>query len=389
MNRKVSILILLIVILIICDVIIFYYLRSNKFIEEIKEQPVIQTQEISKKQLFENFYFKAEKILKDMTFEEKVGQIFLVRYDRQGIEEEIVNENPGGYILFSKDFDNQDKESIKSELENNQENSKIKMFFAVDEEGGTVVRVSNHKAFRDSKFKSPRQLYEEGGLELILEDAKEKCELLKSIGINMNLAPVGDISNSSEDFMYDRAFGGNAEQTAEYVSKVVEVMNEYNLISSIKHFPGYGDNKDTHTGLAIDLRSYENFEKSDFLPFESGIKVGAPTILVSHNIVGAMDQNYPASLSKEVHRILREKLEFSGLIITDDLAMKAIDKYAKNGDSAVMAVNSGNDVIITSDFKEQKQQVLNAVNNGEISEGVINIAVLRILACKLRYGIIK
>ena len=205
----------------------------------------------------------------------------------------------------------------------------------------------------------------------------------------MNLAPVADISNSSEDFIYDRSLGGDAQQTSEYVSEVVKLMNEYNLVSSIKHFPGYGNNRDTHTGFAIDLRNYEEFENSDFLPFISGIEVGAPTILVSHNIVGSMDQNYPASLSENVHKILREELEFSGLIITDDLAMGAIEEYAENGEAAVLAVQSGNDVIITSDFKNQKQQVLNAVQDGELSEDVIDFAVRRILACKLKYGIIE
>ncbi len=394
MRKKLLILIILLlfVILIIGGFMIFYYLQGdNKVIQESKEQidNQIEKQEIVKKDLFEDYYVEAEEIMEDMTIEEKVGQMFLVRYDSQDAIYDIQTENPGGYVLFSKDFNNQTKESIRNELDENQQNSKINMFFAVDEEGGTVVRVSNHKAFRSSKFKSPRQLYEEGGLELILEDSKEKSELLKSIGINMNLAPVADISNSSEDFIYDRSLGGDAQQTSEYVSEVVKLMNEYNLVSSIKHFPGYGNNRDTHTGFAIDLRNYEEFENSDFLPFISGIEVGAPTILVSHNIVGSMDQNYPASLSENVHKILREELEFSGLIITDDLAMRAIEEYAENGEAAVLAVQSGNDVIITSDFKNQKQQVLNAVQDGELSEDVIDFAVRRILACKLKYGIIE
>src|SRR5699024_3252097 len=115
-------------------------------------------------------------------------------------------------------------------------------------------------------------------------------------------------------------------------------MNNDNMISVMKHFPGYGDNGDTHTGVVIDERPYSTFETSDFLPFESGIKAGGPCILVSHNIVKSMDKNYPASLSKNVHNILRENLNFSGVIMTDDLAMDAVKAYVENGEAAVQAV---------------------------------------------------
>lgn len=339
--------------------------------------------------LFGKYYNRAEEIMNNMTLEEKVGQMFLVRYPRTSPISEIKTESPGGYILFSVDFDNKTKESIKTELENNQSNSKIKMFFAVDEEGGLVNRVSSHSAFRSSKFESPQNLVKKGGLQAIVSDSYEKSELLKSIGLNMNLAPVADVSTSSSDFIYARTLGKNANETANYIAEVVKAMNEKNMISSLKHFPGYGNNVDTHTGISIDNRSYESFEANDFLPFKSGIENNVPTILVSHNIVKCMDSELPASLSANVHKILREELGFSGLIITDDLAMDAVKSYANNGEAAVKAVQSGNDIIITSDFKNQKKQVLNAINRGEISEETINTAVKRILACKLAYGIIK
>lgn len=340
-------------------------------------------------EIFEEYYKKSEEIMANMTLEEKVGQMFLVRYPRTSPISEIKTESPGGYILFSVDFANKTKESIKTELENNQANSKIKMFFAVDEEGGVITRVSNHNAFRASNFESPQSLYEKGGLQAILNDLYEKSELLKSIGLNMNLAPVADVSTSSSDYIYSRTLGKNANETANYISEVTKAMNETNMISSLKHFPGYGNNVDTHTGISIDNRSYENFEANDFLPFKSGIENNAPTILVSHNIVKCMDSKFPASLSANVHKILREELGFSGLIITDDLAMDAVKSYANNGEVAVKAVQSGNDIIITSDFKNQKKQVLNAINRGEISEENVNTAVRRILACKLAYGIIE
>lgn len=119
------------------------------------------------------------------------------------------------------------------------------------------------------------------------------------------------------------------------------------------------------------------------------MKPGSPTVLVSHNIVNCMDSTKPASLSKNVIKILREDLGFSGLIITDDLAMDAVNSYVQNGEASVQAVLAGNDLIISSSFVKQKHEVLTATKNGIISEEIINIAVRRILACKYYYGIIE
>ena len=340
-------------------------------------------------ELFAQYYKQAEKLLETMTLEEKVGQMFLARYPESGVIEEIKTQNPGGYVLFSRDFDNKTKTSMLQELTNCQTNSKIKLALGVDEEGGTVVRVSNHTAFRSTKFLSPQSLWQQGQLPLILQDSKEKSELLKSIGLNMNLAPVADVPTSSSDFIYARSYGRGAEKTAIYVSELIKTMNESGIISTMKHFPGYGNNVDTHTGIAIDERPLSTFETSDFLPFESGIEANGPTILVSHNIVKCMDAEKPASLSQNVHNILRENLKFSGIIITDDLAMDAVKTYVENGEAAVQAVIAGNDMIISSDFAKQKAEVVTAVNNGKISENVINTAVRRILAWKYAYKIIN
>ena len=349
---------------------------------------VENNQEDFSNELFAKYYEQAEQIMKDMTIEEKVGQMFLVRYPDNGVIEQIKEEAPGGYILFGKDFDNETKESILKELTENQQASKIGLIFGVDEEGGTVVRVSSHKAFRSSKFQSPQELWKKGQLPTILEDSKEKSELLKSIGLNMNLAPVVDVPTKTSSFIYKRSYGRGAEKTATYTSRLIQTMNEDNMISVMKHFPGYGDNADTHTGIAIDERPYSTFETSDFLPFESGIEAKGPCILVSHNIVKSMDENYPASLSENVHKILREDLNFSGIIITDDLSMEAVKTYAENGDVAVQAVLAGNDMLISSNFVEQKQEILKAIEENKIRENIINKAVRRILSMKIAYGII-
>lgn len=262
------------------------------------------------------------------------------------------------------------------------------MFFAVDEEGGTVTRVSSYSSFRDNKFDSPQDIYNQGGIDAIISDSEEKSNLLRSIGINMNLAPVADMPTDTSSFIYKRSLGRGVEETSNYIAEVVKKMNADGMISCIKHFPGYGDNVDTHTGIAIDERDYSVFEENDFKPFISGINNNAPVILVNHNIVNCMDSELPASLSKNVHKILRDNLNFSGLIITDDLAMDAVKKYTSDGNAAVQAIIAGNDLIISSDFINQKKEILNAIDEGIISEEQINDAVRRVLACKIAYKII-
>ena len=126
---------------------------KNEFVNTVANEDDISSD------IFEAYYDEAENLLNTMTLEEKVGQMFLVRYPESGVINEIINYSPGGYILFSRDFENETKESILDELTECQNSSKIKMIFGVDEEGGTVVRVSSHKAFRDSKFKSPQEIW--------------------------------------------------------------------------------------------------------------------------------------------------------------------------------------------------------------------------------------
>lgn len=224
---------------------------------------------------------------------------------------------------------------------------------------------------------------------MIISDTKEKAELLKSLGININLAPVCDVSTDESDYIFDRSFGKNAELTAQYIEKVVTTMRDNQLGSVLKHFPGYGNNTDTHKGVAHDNRSYETFVNSDFLPFITGIKAGAGAVLVSHNIVASMDSKNPASLSAKVHKILREDLKFDGFIMTDDLYMDAIRQFAGENKAAVLAVLAGNDMICCTDFEEQIPAVIEAVNNETISKNVIDEAVIRILCWKLSLGIIK
>jgi len=331
---------------------------------------------------------RAQELLDGMTLEEKVGQMFIARCPETDAAQLAADYHLGGYILFGRDFKDKTAEQVTTDIQSCQDAAEIPLLIAVDEEGGTVNRVSSNPNLRSSPFRSPQSLYSEGGLELVRSDAQEKCRLLESLGININFAPVCDVSQDPADFIYDRTLGRDAQETSQYVAAVVETMAEEGMGSVLKHFPGYGNNTDTHTGVAYDDRPYDTFLTSDFLPFQAGIAAGADMVLVSHNIVSAMDEASPASLSPEVHRVLREDLGFTGVIVTDDLVMDGVRDFAGDDEAAVLAVQAGNDLLCCTDFQTQVPAVLAAVESGEITEEQIDAAVLRVLTMKLRLGIL-
>ena len=331
---------------------------------------------------------RAQELLDGMTLEEKVGQMFIARCPETDAAQLAADYHLGGYILFGRDFKDKTAEQVTTDIQSYQDAAEIPLLIAVDEEGGTVNRVSSNPNLRSSPFRSPQSLYSEGGLELVRSDAQEKCRLLESLGININFAPVCDVSQDPADFIYDRTLGRDAQETSQYVAAVVETMAEEGMGSVLKHFPGYGNNADTHTGVAYDDRPYDTFLTSDFLPFQAGIAAGADMVLVSHNIVSAMDEASPASLSPEVHRVLREDLGFTGVIVTDDLVMDGVRDFAGDDEAAVLAVQAGNDLLCCTDFQTQVPAVLAAVESGEITGEQIDAAVLRVLTMKLRLGIL-
>ena len=257
--------------------------------EENEEQP----EEPSEEEILEE---QALQILSTMTLEEKAGQMFIARCPEEDAAEKAEEYHLGGYILFARDFEGKTLEQAAADIQSYQDAAEIPMLIGVDEEGGTVNRISRYAAFRQEPFPSSQELYQEGGFEAVREDTLEKCRLLKSLGVNVNFAPVCDVSQDPADFIYERSFGQDAGLTSEYVKTVVEAMKGQGVACVLKHFPGYGNNTDTHTGIAYDNRPYETFETSDFLPFEAGMESGAEMVLVSHNIVSCMDEQYPAWL---------------------------------------------------------------------------------------------
>ena len=331
---------------------------------------------------------RARELMEQMSLEEKVGQMFIARCPEGDGAGKASQYHLGGYILFGRDFEGKTKEQVIADIQSYQDAADIPLLIGVDEEGGTVNRVSRYPAFRSQPFASPQELYQEGGFDAIQADTAEKCRLLKELGINLNFAPVCDVSTDPADFIYSRSFGQDAGQTGVYVGTVVSAMKEEGMGSVLKHFPGYGNNADTHTGIAYDNRDYETFAESDFIPFQEGISAGADVVLVSHNIVNCMDSQRPASLSPEVHQILRRDLGFEGVIVTDDLSMDGIRDFVDDGQAAVMAVQAGNDLLCCTDFETQIPAVLEAVEAGEIGEERLNESVMRILCMKLELGII-
>lgn len=331
---------------------------------------------------------QAEKLLSSMTLEEKVGQLFFVRVPAEEAAQAVAQYHFGGYILFGRDFQDKSREQVRADIQSYQDSAKVPLLLGVDEEGGTVVRASANPDICDEPYWSPRRLYEAGGLDLVLSVERDKIRTLQGLGLNVNFAPVCDITQQEGAFLYDRSLGQDARTTAGYVGKVVSLYGEEGMGCVLKHFPGYGNNPDTHTGIAVDERPYEAFQREDFLPFEAGVQAGAGCVLVSHNIVTCRDGEAPASLSPEWHRVLREELGFTGCIITDDLVMDAIQEYCDASSAAVQAVQAGNDLLCCSDYETQYPAVLAAVESGELSEERIEESALRVLHWKEELGLL-
>ena len=351
--------------------------------------PTRQTQpEAPEPTLEEQQQAAAEGYTEKLTLEQQTAQLFFARCPDTDAAAEAAEYSPGGYILFGRDFDGRTREQVQDGIASCQAAAAVPMLIGVDEEGGTVTRASRDPKLFAQPLPSPQELYAARGMDGLAAETLDYNERLLALGINVNLAPVCDVSTDAGDFIYARSFGGDAAATSEFVTAAVGAIRDAGVAAVLKHFPGYGNNADTHTGVAIDKRPYETFEQSDFLPFQAGIAAGAPFVLVSHNVAECMDAALPASLSPAVHEVLRETLGFDGIVITDDLAMDAVKQYA-NGEAAVLAVLAGNDMLITSDYQSDIPAVLAAVADGRIAEREIDAHVLRILRYKQAQGWIE
>ena len=374
MLKKIILLLITLILFSACNHKEEIYIPVNQEEEEIKEEIVLT---------------KEEEILNSMTLEEKIGQLFIVRYENIDEEDEVKQYQLGGITFYGKDFRYEDKDSIIELINSLQSDVKIPMFMSVDEEGGSVARVSRWYQYRSEIFLSPRDYYEQGGLDLVLQMEEEKAQLLSSLGLNMNLSPVADISDKPGAFMYDRSLGEDAYTTAEFVCRTAKISADYGVGSVIKHFPGHGNNTDTHFYTTRDTRSLEELKENDLIPFQAAMDDGYSAVMIGHTVVEALDDEYPASLSKKVHNYIRNQMSFDGVIMPDALDMDTVSSSFNGENVAVLAIMAGNDILCTSEYKEQYEAVLQAVKDNKISIEQIDESVLRILRWKLQLGIIS
>ncbi len=389
MSKSKRALIIIIAVLFVAAVIAVFWFFSEQQQNDDSIEPTAQATEETQAQTEAPTQSRENQLLESMSLQEKVAQMIMVSC-HEGVDiESAVNSDVGGICLYTHSFADKTEDGVISMIEGYQNISKIPLLVSTDEEGGTVNRVSLNENLRAAPFWSPSELFNEGGYELIKSDTEEKADLLLSLGINVNLAPVCDVPLDEDNYIYDRCFSLSHDETAQYVSTVVNVMKEKGIGSTLKHFPGYGGSVDTHESMSYDNRDYSAFENGDFKPFIAGINAGADCVLVSHNIVTCMDPDMPASLSQPIHEILRNELSFSGVIMTDDLVMQGVAQFTDGENAAVLAVKAGNDMIICEDYNSAINAIVVAVNNGEIDEAQIDQSVLRVLRWKENIGLLN
>jgi len=351
--------------------------QAEKEVQVEKTETTIETSEVEENKVIEDR-------LATMTLEEKVGQLFWARVPSDHQIEDLQSYHLSGYILFGRDFEGRSIEDIKALTKGYQAAAKIPLLIGSDEEGGTVTRISS---ILETPFQSPMALYQQGGMEAVLSDTKQKAELLKSVGINAGLFPVADLSRNQSAFIYDRTIGQNAHTTASYVQQVVEELKKSKVGSTLKHFPGYGDNGDSHTAIIQDNRSLDELRQADFLPFQAGIDAGADSVLVSHNILSKID-TVPSSISPKITDLLRKELHFKGVIMTDDLDMAGLADFVSQEEAAFQVIVAGNDLILGSSYQTQIPYLLKKISSGELTEERINESVRRILIWKYDLGLL-
>lgn len=366
----------------------FFLVIGGLILADYQHHRQVESQVEKTKKTTQPSEIEKNKVVEDrlvrMTLEEKVGQLFWARVPSNHQIEDLQSYHFGGYLLFGRDFQGQTIEDIKALTSRYQATSKIPLLIGSDEEGGTVTRISS---ILDTPFQAPMTLYHKGGLEAVLSDIRQKAEVLKSVGINAGLFPVADLARDQSAFIYDRTIGQDAQTTASYVGQVVTELQKNKVGSTLKHFPGYGDNGDSHTAIIQDNRSLDELRQADFLPFQAGIDAGADSVLVSHNILTKID-TVPSSISPKINDILRKELHFNGVIMTDDLDMAGLADFVNQDEAALQAILAGNDLILGSSYQTQIPYLLKKVSSGELTEERIDESVRRILSWKYDLGIL-
>ena len=282
-----------------------------------------------------------------LTLEEKLGQMFIIRMQGKEITDDlktlIKDYHIGGVSLYSKNYDSYEDmiDLINKLKELNSKYNKTPLFISVDQEGGRVNRLpkdfentpSAKKISKDKKY--------------VKEVGSTIGEILNNLGINMNFAPVLDIQRFNDNHAIgDRCFGYNKDSVTENGIVMMNSLKDKNIIPVVKHFPGHGlAKRDSHFFLPIVKKEIEQSE--DIEPFINAINLGADALMVSHLMIIKKDRFYPASLSKKIITdYLKNELNYKGLIITDDLKMKAVNLLYGYKKSSLKAIEAGNDIIL-------------------------------------------
>lgn len=338
--------------------------------------------------IFSANYEKAYAYMQDMSTEQMVGQLILGTCPTDDSAKNLMSRYALSGFLFSADnFYEMDADEIKSTISGYQSSADTKMIMAVEEEGGAVTALSDLDAFPEYDFYSPRETFANGGMDALTDMETQKAQMLSSVGINLNLAPVCDMAEEMTQLMYSRSLGGTVNETSQYVSEATTISQGKGVSVALKHFPGYGTTPDTYGALAVDSREVSVFEENDFMPFEAGIAEGAHCVMVSNALVEKLDPTCIASLSDYIHTVLKTRVGFSGIVITDNLDNDDYSEYANGNDVYVQAVLAGNDLILVDDVESAYKAILDAVNDSTISEDVLKQTCMRVLAYKYTAGI--
>ena len=332
--------------------------------------------------------------IKELSLEEKIGQMLIMGLEdkeQKEIDNIIKKLKIGGIIIYKKNYNNYEQMLglINNIKEMNAEN-KIPITISVDQEGGRVNRMPPEIL----NLKSATKFANSKDVELVKETGNIIGKMLSETGISMDYAPILDIRRFEEKHAIgDRCYGENKEDVEKYAIEVMKKIQQNNVISVIKHFPGHGlTKKDSHFRIPKIKEKIELLEKEDMKPFEAAIKNGADALMVGHLIIKDVDKKYPASLSKKViQKYLIEKYNYNGLIITDDMKMMAIRLHYNMKKAVKRAILAGNDIVMMGlSYKKVDKiikYIISQIKKGKISEERINKSVEKILRIKEKYNI--
>ena len=344
----------------------------------------------------------AKDITKEMSLKNKIGQLFMVsvyQLDEAKSKNQTSVTNKmkktlkrypaGGVVMFAKNIDTKDQ--TKKMISDLQDASYIPMFVAVDEEGGQVSRVASNPKMNMTAYPSAQEVGRTYSDKKIAQMGKTQSKELKELGFNMNLAPVADVlTNKNNTEIGDRSFGTDSKKVANIITTLVKNMQKQQISATLKHFPGSGQTGgDTHCGSTETYQTINNLRDTDFKPFKAGIKANVDAVMVSHLMLcNVTDEKEPSSLSSRVvSDILRNELEYKGVIMTDAMNMKAITDNYSSGEAAVKAIQAGVDLIVMPDnYKKAYQAIEKAIKSGKIKESRIDKSVRRIIYTKIKRG---